>query len=83
MPAPLVVSALGGSSRGLVSPFYTHCGRRQKRECWRLTSACLAYGSNEHKIKDCPRARSFTSPRTGGTVSIVQKSNKETKVLRH
>ena len=65
--------------RGLVSPFCTHCGRRHKRECWRLTGACLACGSNEHKIKDCPRARSFTSPWTGGTVSTVQKSNKDNK----
>ena len=39
----------------------------------------MACGSNEHKIKDCPRARSFTSPQTGGTVSIVQKSNKDNK----
>ena len=30
-------------------------------------------------MKDCPRARSFTSPRTGGTVSVVQKSNKDNK----
>ena len=56
MPAPSVASALGGSSRGLVSPFCTHCGRRHKRECWRLTDVCLACGSNEHKIKDYPRA---------------------------
>ena len=72
-----VASAPGGSSRGLVSSFCTHCGRRHKGECWRLTGACLACGPNEHKIKDCPRARSFTSPQTGGTVSAVQKSNKD------
>ena len=42
----------------------------------RLTSAC---GSNEHKIKDCPITRSFSSPRIGGTVSAVQKSNKDNK----
>ena len=30
-------------------------------------------------MRDCPRARSFTSPRTGGTVSAVQKSNKDNK----
>ena len=35
--------------------------------------------SNKHRVKDCPRARSFTSPRTGGTVSAVQKSNKDNK----
>ena len=51
------------------------------KECWRLTDACLACGSNEHKIKDCLRARSFTSPRTGGTVSAVQKSNKDNKSI--
>ena len=39
----------------------------------------MAYGSNEHKIKYCPRARSFTSPLTGGIVSILQKSNKDNK----
>ena len=30
-------------------------------------------------MKDCPRARSFTTPWTGGTVSVVQKSNKDNK----
>ena len=62
LSVPSVASAPGGSSRGLVSPFCTHCGRRHKEECWRLTGACLACGSNEHKIKDYPRARSITSP---------------------
>ena len=79
MPAPSVSSVPGGSSRGLVSPFCTHCGRRHKGECWRLTGACLGCGSNEHKIKDCPKARFFTSPRTGGIVLEVQKSNKDNK----
>ena len=27
-------------------------------------------------MRDCPRARSFTSPQTGGTISVIQKSNK-------
>ena len=36
-------------------------------------------GSNEHKIKDCPRARSFTAPQTGGIASIVQKGSKDIK----
>ena len=76
---PSIASAPRGSLRGLVSPFCTHCERRHKGEYWRLTGACLACGSNEHKIKDCPRARSFTSPRTGGTVSATQKSNKDNK----
>ena len=39
----------------------------------------MAYGSNEHKIKDCPRARSITSTQTGGIISAVQKSNKDNK----
>ena len=32
-------------------------------------------------MRDCPRARSFTSPRTGGTVSVVEKSNKDNKIV--
>ena len=79
LPAPSVASAPGGSSRGLVSPFCTHCARKHKGECWRLIGSCLACGSNEHKIKDCPRTRSFTSPHTPGIVSAVQKSNKDNK----
>ena len=74
LPAPSVASALGGSSRGLTPPYCTHCERNHKGECWRLTDACLVCGSNEHKVKDCPKARSFTAPRTGGTVSVIQKS---------
>ena len=30
-------------------------------------------------MRDCPRARSFIAPRTGGTISTVQKSNKDNK----
>ena len=41
-----------------------------------MTGACLVYGSNEHKVKDYPRARSFTAPLTGGNVSSVQKGSK-------
>ena len=41
--------------------------------------ACLVYGSNRHKVRDCPRARSFTSPRNRGTISVVQKSSKDNK----
>ena len=33
-------------------------------------------GSNEHKIKDYPRAHFFTSPQTGGTGSTGQRGNK-------
>ena len=41
-----------------------------------LTGACLVCGSNEHKVKDCPRGCSFTAPQTGGNVSSVQKGSK-------
>ena len=77
--APSIASAPGGSSRGPAPPYCTHCGRKHKGECWRLTGACLVCGSSEHKVKDCPRACSLTTPRTGGTVSAVQKSNKDNK----
>ena len=33
-------------------------------------------GSKEHRARDCPRARSFTAPQTGGTALVVQKGNK-------
>ena len=79
LPAPSGASALRGSSRGPAPPYCTHSGRKHKGECWRLTGACLVCGSNEHKVKDCPRARSFTAPRTEGTVLAVQKSNKDNK----
>ena len=32
-------------------------------------------------MKDCPKDRSFTAPRTGGTVLEVQKSNKVNKSI--
>ena len=41
----------------------------------------MVYGSNEHKVKDCSRARSFTTLQTGGTVETVQKSNKDKKII--
>ena len=41
-----------------------------------MTGACLSCGSNEHKIKDCTRAHSFTPPRTKGIGSAVQRGNK-------
>ena len=44
-----------------------------------MTGACLVCGSSEHKVKDCPRVCSFTAPRIGGTVSAVQKSNKNNR----
>ena len=60
--APSVSSAPGGSSRGSAPPYCTHCGRKHKGECWRLTCACLVCGSNENKVKECPRAHFFTAP---------------------
>ena len=62
LPAPSFANAPRGSSRGPAPPYCTHCERKHKGECWRLTGACLVCGSNEHKVKDCPRARSFTAP---------------------
>ena len=41
-----------------------------------MTGACFVCGSNEHKVKDCPRAHSFTAPQTGGNVSSLQKGSK-------
>ena len=41
-----------------------------------MTGACLGCGSKEHKVKDCPRARSFTASQTGGNISSVQKGIK-------
>ncbi|XP_040937623.1 uncharacterized protein [Gossypium hirsutum] len=31
------------------------CGRMHLGECWKRSGACLRCGSEEHKIKDCPR----------------------------
>ena len=41
-----------------------------------MIGSCLSCGSNEHKIRDCPRACSFTAPQTWGTGSTVQRGNK-------
>ena len=73
---PSVASAQGGASKGQVVLHCPHCGRKHKGECWKLTGACLVCGSNKHKVKDCPRARSFTVPQTGGNISSVQKGSK-------
>ena len=76
LPIPSVASAPGGASKGQVILHCPHCGKKHKGECWKLTGACLGCGSTEHKVKDCPRARSFTAPQTGGNVSSVQKGSK-------
>ena len=39
----------------------------------------MVCGSNEHKVKDCPRARSYIAPQTGGIASVVQKGSKDNK----
>ena len=33
-------------------------------------------GSKKHRARDCSRARSFTTPQTGGTTLVIQKGNK-------
>ena len=76
LPAPSVTSAQGGACRGKDVPRCSHCGRKNKGDCWRLTGACLGCGSMEHKIQECTRARPFTAPQTEGNVSSVQKGSK-------
>ena len=73
---PSVASAQGGSSRGQDVPRCSHCGRKHKGDCWRLAGACLGCGSMEHKIRECTRARPFTTPQTGGNVSLVQNDSR-------
>ena len=36
----------------------------------------MIYGSNEHRARDCSRARSFTAPQTEGTTLVARKGNK-------
>ena len=81
LPIPSVASAQGGASKGQVILHCPHCGKKHKGECWKLTGACLGCGSKEHKVKDCPRARSFTAPQTGGNISSVQKGSKSVAAL--
>ena len=76
LPAPSVTSAQGGASRGQDVSRCSHCGRKHKGDCWRLTGACLGCGSMEHKIRECTRARPFITPQIGGNVSSVQKGIK-------
>ena len=76
LPIPSVASAQGGASKGQVVLHCPHCRRKHKGECWKLIGACLVCGSNEYKVKDCPRARSFIAPQIGGNVSSVHKGNK-------
>ena len=76
LPTPSVASAPGGSSRGQTAPHCSHCGKNHKGECWKLTGAYLICGSKEHRVRDCSRARSFTTPQTGGIASVAQKGNK-------
>ena len=71
LPAPSVASAPGGASRGQTAPHCSHYGKNHKGECWRLIGACLICGSKEHRARDCSRARSFTTPQTGGTASVA------------
>ena len=57
LSAPSVASAQGGDSRGQDVPHCSQCGRRHKGEYLILAGACLGYGSTEHKIRNCTRAR--------------------------
>ena len=57
-------------------PCCAQCGRRHKGECWRLTGACLGYGSIKHKIQNCTRERPFTAPQTRGNDTLVQEGSK-------
>ena len=81
LPTSSVASAQGGASKGQDVPHCPHCGRKHKGECWKLIDACLVCGSNEHKVKDCPRAHSFTTPQTRGNVSSLQKGSKSVASL--
>ena len=72
LPTPSIASEQGGASRGQDVPRCSHCGRKHKGDCWRVTGACLGCGSMEHKIRECNRARPFKAPQTGGNVSSVQ-----------
>ncbi|XP_040966336.1 uncharacterized protein [Gossypium hirsutum] len=36
-------------------PPWADCGKGHIGECWKWTRACLACGSMEHRIKNCPR----------------------------
>ena len=56
MLEPSVSSAQGGASRGQDVPRCSHCGRKHKGDCRRLTGACLGCGSMEHKIRECNSA---------------------------
>ena len=76
LPAPSVASAQGGASRGQDVSRCSHCGRKHKGDCWRVTGACLGCGSMEHKIRECNRAHPFTAPQTRGNVSSIQKGRK-------
>ena len=76
LPVPSVESAPRGASRGQDVPRCSHCGRKHKGDCWRLTGACLGCGSMEHKIRECTRAHPLIAPQTGANVSTVQKGNK-------
>ena len=71
-----IASAPRGVSRRQDVPRCSHCGRKQKGDCWRLTGACLGCGSMEHKIREGTRARPFIATQTGGNVSLVQKGGK-------
>ena len=76
LSTPSFASAQGGASRGQDVPRCSHCGRKHKGDCWRVTGVCLGCGSMEHKIRECNRARPFIAPQTGGNASSAPRGNK-------
>ena len=54
------------ASAGRFNKLCHYCKRRGhiKNTCWRLNNKCLACGSAEHRIKDCPKCRSLQVSRS-------------------
>ncbi|KAJ8899271.1 hypothetical protein K2173_017306 [Erythroxylum novogranatense] len=57
-----------GGGRSIVQnqrPPCEYCGKRHGGECWAVTGACLACGSFDHKIRNCPVVL-WNPPHRGG-----------------
>ncbi|KAJ8770514.1 hypothetical protein K2173_018005 [Erythroxylum novogranatense] len=68
-------SSGSGRGSGQVPLVCVCCEKRHSGECWRMTGACLAYGSMDHQIKDCPvtvGAQSAMSGRSGSNTTVQQ-----------
>ncbi|KAJ9170247.1 hypothetical protein P3X46_018369, partial [Hevea brasiliensis] len=61
---PSVGSSLGMGFRGPAptSSACPHCLKWHKRECWRVTGACLRCGSTEHQLRNCPCKTTIAAP---------------------